>query len=95
MRQKSLPMAFFSKVAFPVIYQVLFTYFMLLASVGHSLVQELLILLAVLGIPMTARFNAGMASYRLIKRNGWTPIQPFIVTWLVPLLQVLVFAKMA
>lgn len=94
MRQIKLPMAFFSKVAFPLIYQVLFTYFMLLATAGHASVQKFLVLLALFGIPMTARLNAGFVLQRLIKRRAWIPIQPFVVTWLVPLVQVLAFAQM-
>lgn len=43
-----IPMAFFSKVAFPAIYQGLFTYFLLLALSSTADAQSVIVLLALL-----------------------------------------------
>lgn len=90
MALKKLPIAYFSQVAFPVIYQLLFTYFLLLAAVGQVFLQKALVIMAVIGVPLTAKLNFVLASRRRFRFFGWMPIQPFIATWVLPIAQLLI-----
>ncbi len=87
----TIPMAFFSKVAFPAIYQGLFTYFLLLGMGGSMLLQGLILLLAGVGIPATACLNwccAGFSRYRA-RRSALS--RPLLTTIMLPMVQLIVF----
>ena len=87
-----MPMAFCSRVAFPAFYQSLFTYFILLATIGNNDSQEAIVALAVIGIPLTARVNFLLVRERRKWLNGWLFSQGWILTTILPLVQLLLAA---
>jgi len=86
---RSMPMAFCSRVAFPAIYQLLFTYFLLLATAGSNPRQEAIIVLAVAGIPLTARINFTHIRDRNKWLSRWLSSNAWLVTMILPIFQML------
>jgi len=86
---RSMPMAFCSRVAFPAFYQSLFTYFLLLATVGSNYRQEAIILLAILGIPLTARVNFLLVRQRNKRLSRWLFSNAWMLTMILPIVQML------
>lgn len=86
-------MRILSNVAFPALYQTLFSYFLVIGFVGspiHGAHSTLIILAAAVGIPLTARFNLkklGSAS----KRNFLMILQPMLAALVLPMIQLGVF----
>jgi hypothetical protein len=86
---RSMPMAFCSRVAFPAFYQSLFTYFLLLATLGSNYRQEAIIVLAIVGIPLTARVNFLLVRERNKRLSRWLFSNAWMVTMILPIFQVL------
>lgn len=86
---RSMPMAFCSRVAFPAFYQSLFTYFILLATMGNNDTQEAIVALAVIGIPLTARVNFLLLRERHKWLSRWLFSQAWMLTTILPIIQLL------
>jgi len=86
---RSMPMAFYSRVAFPAFYQSLFTYFLLLATFGSNYRQGSIIAVAILGIPLTARINFLLVREKNKRLSRWLFSNAWMVTMIVPIFQVL------
>lgn len=87
----TIPMAFFSKVAFPAIYQGLFTYFLLLALSSTADAQSVIVLLALLGIPATAYCNWCSAGFSRHWARCAALSRPLLTTIMLPMVQLIVF----
>ena len=87
----AIPMAFFSKVAFPAIYQGLFTYFLLLGLSGTASVQSVIVLLALIGVPATAYCNWISAGFSRRRARCGALSRPLLTTIMLPVVQLIVF----
>ncbi len=85
---KAMPVAFCSRVAFPIIYQSLFTYFLLLGTVGSDFRRGAIILPAVLGIPLTTKINTTLIRDEDRRSHPFQRTQAWFATLLVPLIQI-------
>lgn len=85
---KAMPVAFCSRVAFPIIYQSIFTYFLLLATVGSDFRRGAIIFPALLGIPLTTKINATLISDESRRSHPFQRTQAWFATLLLPLVQI-------
>lgn len=92
----NMRMRVLSNIAFPALYQSLFSYFLVIGFVGKPLSGScgpLIILAAAIGIPLTARFNFRKLA-KGTQRSFLLILHLMLAALIVPLIQLALFLSM-
>ena len=85
-------MAFLSNIVFPMIYQLIFSYFLILSVGPHSSAALVIIATTLVGTPLMALDNHRRLHGNRRSSESWVSIRPLLTAMLLPMAQTCVLA---